>query len=253
MTIYSNRDKNMLTTLTLTYRNIINTKLKLEKRLENVDRYSSKDQKTLNSYLSDVQSLAIKAHKRMAKCLTRFEVYNRYLSNLQDFPADISACLISEINIEIADTVGKLWQYAGLNADMIEGKLESEDEDGNRIVVDTGKMIPGNRVTPGYKQPFNGKLRTTLMVRLSTVFIRNESDFALKCYYPERDALLRSTELSHRGVPWCDETSTQIENEARRRMMREFMKELYIEWRVIEGLSLKALPQDEYVGHRLDV
>ena len=52
---------------------------------------------------------------------------------------------------------------------------------------------------------------------------------------------------------WKDETKGHRDNAARRYMIKMFLKDLYVVWRTVEGLPVRAPYQEEYLGHKHEV
>lgn len=110
--------------------------------------------------------------KKMMRILKRFPIYTEYLANVKGVGAIAAGHIISSFDIEKADTVSKLWQYAGMNPGMVRGKRRKDKPDGTFDIIETDTMIRGDRMTAGFVAPFNKTLRTALCGVLADGFLK---------------------------------------------------------------------------------
>jgi len=207
--------------------------------------------------------------KKLKSVLGRFPIYNEWLRHVKGVGTIISGYLLGNIDIEEATTVSKIWQFAGLNPDLVRGKKrmsakdyksemgevvkkidmgESKPED---YIVLTDEMIRGDKLASGFVSPFNQSLRVALMGILAPSFIKSRSSYAIEFYYPYKNRLEQSDrEVLHIGkmVPWKDVNKGHRDFAARRYMVKMFLKDLYAMWRPIEGLSVRKPYSEEYLG-----
>jgi len=191
--------------------------------------------------------------KMLKKVLKRFPVYTEYLQGLKGVGEIGAGWIIAEFDIEKATTVSKMWQFAGLNPGMVKGKKRVEDAAGNVSFVESGEMVRGDRLTPGHVAPFNQKLRTALVGVLADGFIKQQNYYCMTFYYPYKKRLeLEESEVWHVGkqVAWRDVSRGHRDRAAKRYMMKMFLKDLYVAWRELEGLPVRAPYQEEYLGHK---
>jgi len=138
---------------------------------------------------------------------------------------------------------------------------EMEDSKGKKsYVIRTYEMVRGDRRTPGYLSPFNGWLRTQLCGKLGPSFLKCVSEYAVKFYYPLHVPVARRSELGPgrldveeniceaTGKPWKDEKEGHRANAANRYMVKMFLLDLYLTWRTLEGLPVRKLYSEEYLG-----
>jgi transposase len=59
--------------------------------------------------------------KMMLQTLRRFPVYREYLKDAKGVGPIAAGWIVGEIDIHIADTVSKMWQFCGLNPGMVRG------------------------------------------------------------------------------------------------------------------------------------
>ena len=191
--------------------------------------------------------------KMLLKTLRRFPIYNDYLKHVKGVGTIAAGWIIAEFDIQKATTVSKMWQYCGLNPGMVAGKKRVENDDGSFSLVPTGQMIRGDRLTPGHVSPFNKRLRTAMVGVLADGFIKAQAPHALEYYYPYKERLSsEENEVLHVGdhKPWKDVSKGHRDRAAKRYMTKMFLKDLYVAWRTIEGLPVRAPYQEEYLGHK---
>ena len=210
--------------------------------------------------------------KKMKKVLKRFAIYNEWLVGVKGVGTIASAKIISEIDIHIATTVSKIWQYGGMNPSLIRGKKRvqtknpetyqpksgtviSRKED--HVIVLSDEMIRGDKLTAGFISPFNKNLKTALLGVLADGFIKAKAPYALDYYYPYKERLEQSDVITnHRKggkveeMAWKDVTKGHRDMAAKRYMIKMFIKDLYAVWRGIEGLDVRVPYQEAYLGHK---
>jgi hypothetical protein len=196
--------------------------------------------------------------KDMLKQLKRFPVYNEFLVKVKGVGPVSAGWIIAEFNIHIADTVSKLWQFSGMNPGMVRGKKRVEKKDSYSFVV-TDKMVRGDKRTPGFVAPFNGRLRVALLGVMADGFIKAQNSYAMDYYYPYKNRKENSaSEVLHwksKGkpaamVPWKDVSKGHRDSAAKRYMIKAFLKDLYVAWRTVEGLPVREPYAEEYLGKK---
>jgi hypothetical protein len=181
--------------------------------------------------------------KMLHVTLQRFPVYTDFLAQTKGVGDIAAGWILAEYDIYKASTVSKMWQFTGLNPGMVPGKKRVENSDGSFSLVNTGDMIRGDRLTPGYVAPFNKRLRTAMVGVLADGFIKAQSPYALNYYYPYKDRL-----ANEEG--WSDESKGHRDRAAKRYMIKMFLKDLYVAWRKLEGLPVREPYSEEYLGKR---
>lgn len=222
--------------------------------------------------------------KMLKEILSEFPIYNDWLKDITGISHNMSAVLLSDFDIQEATTVSKMWQYAGLNPGVVRGKkrVPKEDykeeigeivgeveKDGKLVayIVLTDDMIRADKATPGYILPYNKDLRKHLLGILADSFIKKQSPYS-QVYYnlhipKERrtkgepqgrlDASEKITNEVKKGgqivqIPWKETTEQHRHQAAKRKMIKEFLKDLYAEWREKEGLPVRVPYEEEYLG-----
>jgi len=154
-----------------------------------------------------------------------------------------------------------MWQFTGLNSGMVRGtKRIDEVIDGKRRpkFIKTDELVRGDRRTPGYVSPFNGWLRSKMCGVLAGQFIKAQTSHALDYYYPYKERLANSDQITEergkngkiKNIPWREATLGHRDKAAKRYMIKMFLRDLYVAWRTIEGLSVRKSYGEEYLGHK---
>jgi len=195
--------------------------------------------------------------KNLKKALERFPIYRDWLVNVKGVGTIAAGWIIAEYDIYEASTVSKLWQFTGLNPGMVAGKKRVENDDGNFSYVPTNKLIRGDKLTPGFVAPFNKRLRTAMVGVLADGFIKAQNEYCMAYYYPYKERLAQEDneveEISKAGakpkaIPWKEAKKAHRDRAAKRYMIKMFLKDLYVAWRTIEGLDVRAPYAEEYLG-----
>lgn len=231
--------------------------------------------------------------KQMRQVLKRFPIYNDYLKGVDGVGDIASAHIISSFDIVKASTVSKMWQFAGLNPGMVNGKKSIDKKDYKeamgpivaeyaadpkkknvKYIVLTDTQIRGDKLTPGFLAPYNANLRTALVGVMADGFIMSAFRWqeVTEVQYnnmPEDDRRIKDGKFQVLAIKpnsyaqfyhdyknrlaredkWKDESAGHRDRSAKRYMVKMFIKNLYVAWRTIEGLPVRAPYQEEYLHH----
>ena len=222
-------------------------------------QFSPDDLKMLEEVADASRDQETAIEKKLLSVLRRFPIWTEWLANVKGVGTIAGAVIISEIDIHIADTVSKIWQFAGLNPSPVVGKKRVENKDGTFSLVATTTMVRGDKLTAGFVAPFNKKLRTALCGVLADGFIKAQAPHAMEYYYPYKARLEQSEneveEISVKGgkpkrVEWKDAKKAHRDRAAKRYMIKFFIRDLYEKWRELEGLEVRPPYQEEYLGKK---
>lgn len=127
-----------------------------------------------------------------------------------------AAKLIAQIDdIARFDTIAKLWRFSGLA--VIDGKAEKNK--------------------PGEKSHFNRNLKAICFV-IGDSFIKQQTPYYIDIYYAEKK---RQRELHPDPIKVDGKTmysDMQIHYRGWRKMMKQFLADLWVKWRQIDGLAV---------------
>jgi hypothetical protein len=211
--------------------------------------------------------------KYLKGLLMSFRIWTEWLQDVKGVGVMMGSVIIAVYNIDIASTISKLWQYTGLNPGMVRGKKRIpkhryKKTDGEIIkeiikrdksvdyIVLTNHMVRGDETTDGFIRPYNAWLRSKMVGVLAPSFMMSESPYR-KYFYDKRTQLENSSEEVRerigdgkvKMVQWKDARPDHRRKAAMRYMIKMFLKDLYVAWRTLEGLEVRAPYQEEYLGH----
>lgn len=235
---------------------------------------SEKDYDTLEYVKISTQKIEKKLSKEIKSIVESLPIWKEFLKNVRGCGHLMAAAILSEVDIYKAETVSKIWQFAGLNSGFVQGKKivkvtkktdtsqlikEYENQKGEKCGITlSDEMIRGDKKQAGFIAPFNSWLRTKLCGVLAGGMIKAQhgetgKNYAIEFYYPYKARLeQKESKVMHLGkmVPWKDVSKGHRDSAAKRYMIKMFLKDLYVAWRALEGLEVRKPYQEEYLGHK---
>lgn len=175
----------------------------------------------------------------ISSVLEDFPIWSEFLKNVCGVGPVLAGWIIAEYDIEKATTVSKLWAYTGVAPGLVYGRKFDKK---NKQYIQTQDLIPRDRLTPGYLSPFNKKLRSKMCGVLAASFLRSGSPY--RQFYDNYKHRLEAKE------GWKDEKPGHRDKAAKRYMIKQFLRDLYVAWRTIEGLPVRKPYEEEYLGKR---
>lgn len=211
-------------------------------------------QKTYTTF--PIDDILDSATKIMVNCGAIVPVWP-WITGIKGLGAGSQAAKVLALIDDISryDSIAKLWRYAGYGlynyyeADgkpvaPVKGKVSQGSGDERRIVEVITEQRPDwkvntvrDRGVAGYVLPFNRTLKATLYV-VADGFIKQQTPHYTDVYYAEKK---RQRELHPEKVKVgnrVDFTDAHIDNRGRRKMIKEFLKDLWVQWRQAEGLTV---------------
>ncbi len=250
MTMNLNNHKSEIRTILRTlddYQNLrIRTDNRLKKKADGTDQKDADENApdvTSESILdnvdlsSDTRAIEDKLTKQLEKVVRQTPEWKQYFKDLKGIGPKLAAVMISEIDPYKAETVSKIWQYAGMNSGMVLGK--KKDKDGN--VITTGDMVRGDRPTAGYILPYNKYLKMTVCGKISGQLLMAENPKYTKIYKDAKN--FYST-----NPKWKDESKNHIHRAALRKMCKQFLADYYAFVRPLYGLETRVPYAEEKMG-----
>lgn len=181
--------------------------------------------------------------KQIVQFIHEQPLWTEFLSEVKGCGESIAAVLLTEIDIHKAPAVSNLWSFAGL--------------------------APGkDRKEKGKKRPYNQFLRDKLCGVLGSSFLKCQSVPYSLYYYNEKMRLENSSQLveerlrredkakkqykgmTTRMVAWKDAYPDHRHKAAIRKAVKMFLVDLYVAWRTLEGLPVRAPYSEEYLGRK---
>lgn len=188
--------------------------------------------------------------KEIAKVISKHPLWQTFLKDVKGVGPVIAAVLISEIDIQKATTASKIWQFAGMNPGMVRGKVWKKLH-GQRIMVATDTRVRGDKKTKGFVCPYNAFLKRVLLGILGPSFLKCNSPYA-EIYHDTRHRL-ESMDWGVASAHPTDRKRPKANHQhraANRKMVKQFLVDLYIAWRQIEGLPVRPPYSEEYLGKK---
>lgn len=159
--------------------------------------------------------LESEAEKDIAKLVKREPIVQE-LTALRGIGPLLAAKMVAMIDIHRAESVSALWRYSGYG-------------------VTNGQR---DRPTAGVKLNYNSRLKTTLYLVAGSF---------LKCGSPYRAIYDSSRAYYEANRPeW---TKAHQHQAALRKMIKIFLSHLYVRWRTLEGLPVRAPYVHDKLGH----
>lgn len=177
--------------------------------------------------------------KQLGKVLKNYPIYTEFLEGVKGCGTTMSAVIISYLDPHQAKYVSSFYRYAGLDVTFVEKEIEGEVQ---LIGEGTGlKHAKYNNFTyidkEGNEQTkhgisYNPFLKSKLMGVLATSFLMTGRDGKYAKIYRDYKMRLQNSPKHNTKTP------KHIDNMARRYMVKMFIKDLWVEWRTLEGLEV---------------
>lgn len=155
----------------------------------------------------------------------KHDLWKTFLQDVKGCGEMIAAVIITEFDIHKWENVSKGWAFAGL--------------------------APGkDRKAKGTKCPYNQFLRAKLCGVLGSSFLKCNSPY--REYYDNMKHRYESQSWGMDSKHPTDKNRPKAGHQhkaATRYMIKMFLKDVYVAWRTLEGLSVREPYQAEYLGH----
>ena len=229
------------------YQNLrIRTGNRLKKKADGTDQKDADENApdvTTDSILDNVDlfgdTMAIedKLTKRLEEKVKQTKEWKLYFKDIKGIGPKMAAILISEIDPYKAETVSKIWQYAGMNSGMVPGKKKEKD---GSITV-TGDMVRGDKPTSGYVLPYNKYLKMAVAGKIATQLMMAKNPKYTKIYEGAKN-------FYNTNPKWKDATKAHIHRAAIRKMIKQFLADYYAFVRPLYGLETRVPYAEEKMG-----
>ena len=178
--------------------------------------------------------------KRLNRLLDAVPIYNEYLKDVKGIGPAMAGVIVSEIDIYRAKYPSSLWKYAGLDvAEDGRGRSRRKEHLIDAVYNDkNGDEKTRKSIT------FNPFLKTKLTGVLGPSFMKQgERSLYTEIYYHYKHRL-----ESH--SIYKDVTKGHRHNMAIRYMIKQFLSDLYVAWRTLEGLPVSVPYSEAKLGMR---
>lgn len=177
--------------------------------------------------------------------LSREPIYTNYLQNIRGVGPLMAGVILSEIDITKCNSISALWAYCGLDVVVTtdtetgETKEEGRSRKRHHLRERTYKTRDGEEIQ-ALNITFNPFLKTKLVGVLGSVFI--------KLGGPYREIYDGYKHRIANHPKHADKSKGHRHNMAVRYMIKEFLADLWTEWRTIEGLEVRSRYNEEKLG-----
>lgn len=171
--------------------------------------------------------------------LAEFPIYTRWLRDVPGVGPAMAGMLLSEIDIVKADTPSKLWSFAGLDVarDGRGRSMRAEHLVMRKYTAKDGTEKERRSIT------YNPLLKTKLVGVLGGSFLRCRGGSPYADIYYDMKNRLQQREA---GNPeW---NKGRIHRASIRYMIKMFLRDLYVNWREVEGLFVRPPYHEEKLG-----
>ncbi len=176
------------------------------------------DRQILESYYKNAKEMEEGSFEFIKSKIKSMPIWKDFLKDIKGVGPTMTAVIVSEIDIYIATTVSKIWKFSGVHT------------------------VDGLSVRPvkGQKNDWNKYLRSKLLGVLGPSFLRSNSPY--REYYD-------NYKFRKQSAGW-GKSDMHRHRAALRYMVKMFLRDLYIAWRGIEGLSIRPPYCEEYLGKK---
>jgi len=202
-------------------RQIQKARIQFSNRLSAIERGTDQadgQQKILcEKYVNYFDALEKELNRDISDALKGVPIYAK-LIDIKGIGDTLAAKLIAMVDINVCNTISALWRYAGYG--VIDGKRE--------------KPIKGEKLH------YNARLKTTcFLIGTSFLRLRDKSPYS-SLYYGRKEF------YSKAHTDW---TKMHIHRAAMRYMIKQFLADLWVTWRELEGLPIREPYCFEKQGH----
>ena len=187
----------------------------------------------------DLESEETRHFSRLGSILRDYPIFTTFLDKVKGIGPAMAGVIVSEIDIRKAKYPSSLWAYAGLDvAQDGQGRSRKKEHLVERDYVNkNGETAKRVGIT------FNPFLKTKLTGVLASSFLRAGNERYAKLYNDYKHRL--ESHEKHK-----DKTKGHRHNMAMRYMIKQFLVDLYREWRALEGLEVAPDYNEAKLGHK---
>lgn len=194
----------------------------------------------LISQYVDLESNEDKHFRMLKNILADYPIYSDYLKQVKGVGPAMAGVILSEIDIHKARYPSSLWAYAGLD---VAGDGKGRSRRKEHLTESTYTAKDGEEKTK-LGITFNPFLKTKLVGVLGASFLRVGKDNTYaKIYYDYKHRL-------ENHDTYKDVSKGHRHNMAIRYMIKMFLRDLYVEWRTMEGLPVSPSYQESKLGYK---
>jgi hypothetical protein len=224
--------KKILNLLKKEYRSITESAVKITRRFKPGNIITDYAELLLMHQFDTLLNAEKKMFRDLEKSIHGIDIWEDYLKGVKGVGPAMAGIIIAYIDIYKAKYVSSLWRFSGLDvAEDLKGRSRRKEH--LREYEYTNK---DGEVKTKLGITFNPILKTKLIGVLGPSFIKQQGDYA-EIYYNYKNRLINRDDLK-------EAKPIHIHNMAIRYMVKQFLADLFIEWKNIKGLPV-PLPYHE--------
>ncbi len=223
----------------------------------------------LRYWLDEADDRSKRLSAQMETILNQFPIYD-WLREVKGISTVISAWIIAEFDIDKAETSAQMHRYAGMAPGWMLGlkrckkkeyskkmgelikEIPSKTGKGTDVIYRTDTYIRMDKLTPEFLSPYNKSLKTALLGWAGDSFVYSSNTYYHQFYLPYKHRLAHSAQMTKEilkggkviDVEWRNASPKHRHMAAKRYMIKQFVIDLYKQWRTVEGLSV-TVPYSE--------
>lgn len=200
----------------------------------------------VDSYINMV-NVEEKLTKQLAKELKKYPIYNEFMCDVKGCGTLMSGVIIAYLDPYEARHVSSFWRYVGVDVTFVErdGELVGEGTGAKHAKYNQIEYIDKNgEVQTKNGLSYNPFVKAKMCGVLATSFLMaGGKDKYAQTY--------RNVKMRYQNMPaHADKTPKHIDNMARRYMVKEFLRDLWVCWRKLEGLEVSEPYEVAVLGHK---
>lgn len=177
--------------------------------------------------------------------LSREPIYTRYLAGIRGCGTLMSGVILSEIDIHKCNSISALWAYCGL--DVVVSTDQSTGE-----MLEEGRSRKKHHLKPKSYANREGEIVDTVGITfnpfLKTKLVGVLGSSFIKLGGPYREIYDGYKHRLEHHPKHQEKTKGHRHNMAVRYMIKEFLADLWTEWRTIEGLTVRSRYNEDKLG-----
>jgi len=200
-------------------------------------------ERALNKYIEDhlnpkhLKDLEKEIKRRLDKELKTVEIYTEFLRNIKGISMTLGAGLLSRLDSHKAPYPSSFWKFCGMHPEGARGRSRGEKIGYNpwmkTHVWKVGDSFVKQR-TPKYRSIYDCAKEEEREKLNDPISDPKNCPHYEECF----EELKEKAERAGRE-PKSPSCRGHIDNRARRKMVKEFLKDFWVEWRSLEGLEVR--------------
>lgn len=216
--------------------------------VESIVDTSGMNKTALEQIAEDTQKYEKTIIKIIQKAVREEPLWKLFFEGVKGCGELMAAVMLSEFDIHKANTVSKMYAYAGLSPGKTFGKKWNKEK---TEIITTDTLVRQDKLTVGFLCPYNQWLRSKLIGVLAGSFLKCNSPY--RKYYDNMRDRLEQKEWGEKSKKPSNKDNPRAghqNNAAKRYMIKMFLLDLYIAWRTMEGLSVREPYAEEYLDKK---